>query len=251
MASSVCASSSHLGIPVITTPELIDLLAQHATPVRRLRPPLARAALWLLLAGLLFALLAIAHGLRPDWQQQAARPTFVIGIAASLATGVLAAVSAFLISLPDRSRRWALLPVPTLLVWLSHGRLWLPDELACRSARGGSRCDGSGARVQLRRCRSDRKHRRDARSKVRFTENERGVNHAADPWLGRDAGLEIWSVQAHDGRIKLRRVTRKRRGARATLRARHRLPAIRSERAYGDGFRVFRVPAPHHRKDFR
>lgn len=119
MASSVCASSSHLGIPVITTPELIDLLAQHATPVRRLRPPLARAALWLLVAGLLFALLAIAHGLRPDWQQQAARPIFAIGIAASLATGVLAAVSAFLISLPDRSRRWALLPVPTLLVWLS------------------------------------------------------------------------------------------------------------------------------------
>jgi len=119
VASSVCASSSHLRILMITTPELIDLLAQNATPVRRLRPPLARAALWLLLAGVLFALLAIAHGLRPDLQQQAARSIFAIGIVASLATGVLAAVSAFLISLPDRSRRWALLPVPTLLVWLS------------------------------------------------------------------------------------------------------------------------------------
>ena len=61
---------------MITTPELIDLLAQNATPVRRLRPPLARAALWLLLAAFLFALLAIAHGLRPEWQQQAARSTF-------------------------------------------------------------------------------------------------------------------------------------------------------------------------------
>ena len=103
---------------MVTTPELIDLLAQNATPVRRLRPPLARAALWLLLGGFLFALLTIAHGLRPDWAQQVARSTFVMGIAASLATGVLAAVSAFMISLPDRSRRWALLPVPTLLLWI-------------------------------------------------------------------------------------------------------------------------------------
>ena len=54
-----------------------------------------------------------------DWEQQAARPTFVIGIVASLATGMLAAIAAFLISLPDRSRRWALLPVPALLIWLS------------------------------------------------------------------------------------------------------------------------------------
>ena len=119
MASSVCANSLHLRIPVITTPELIDLLAQNATPVRRLRPPLARAALWLLLAAFLFALLAVAHGLRPDWEQQAARPTFVIRIVASLATGVLAAIAAFLISLPDRSRRWALLPIPAVLVWVS------------------------------------------------------------------------------------------------------------------------------------
>ena len=119
MASGVCANSSQRRIPVITTPELIDLLARNATPVRRLRPPLARAALWLLLAGFLFALLTIAHGLRPDWEHQAARPTFVIGIVASLATGVLAAIAAFLVSLPDRSPRWALLPVPALLAWVS------------------------------------------------------------------------------------------------------------------------------------
>ena len=119
MASGVCANSSQRRIPVITTPELIDLLAQNATPVRRLQPPLARAALWLLLAGFLFALLTIAHGLRPDWEHQAAGPTFVIGIVASLATGVLAAIAAFLVSLPDRSPRWALLPVPALLAWVS------------------------------------------------------------------------------------------------------------------------------------
>jgi hypothetical protein len=104
---------------MITTPELIDLLASNAPPVRRLRPPLVRTALWLLLAGLLYALLALGHGLRPDWELQSGRPIFLIGIAASLATGVLAALAAFLISLPDRSPRWAFLPIPTLLVWIS------------------------------------------------------------------------------------------------------------------------------------
>ena len=35
------------------------------------------------------------------------------------AAGVLAAVGCLLGSLPDRSRRWLLLPVPTLLLWVS------------------------------------------------------------------------------------------------------------------------------------
>ena len=104
---------------MITTPELIDLLASNAAPVRRLRPPLVRTASWLLVAALLYALLAVGQGLRQDWELQSARPIFVIGIAASLATGVLAAVASFLIGLPDRSQRWALLPLPSLLVWVS------------------------------------------------------------------------------------------------------------------------------------
>ena len=37
-----------------------------------------------------------------------------------LLTGVLAAIAAFLVSLPDRSRLWLLLPVPALIVWLSN-----------------------------------------------------------------------------------------------------------------------------------
>ena len=47
------------------------------------------------------------------------QPVFVVGIVASLATGVLAAIAAFLISLPDRSRAWGLLPLPALVVWIS------------------------------------------------------------------------------------------------------------------------------------
>jgi hypothetical protein len=104
---------------VITTPELIELLATRAKPVRRLRPPLLRAAFWLVLAALVFGLLAVAHGTRSDLAQQLARPVFALGLAASLITGALAAAAAFLLSLPDRSRAWCLLPVPALILWIS------------------------------------------------------------------------------------------------------------------------------------
>lgn len=104
---------------MITTPNLINLLAISAKPVQRLRPPLVRATLWLLLAALVFVLLAVGHGLRGDFAQRAAQPVFVIGILASLGTGILAAVASFFLSLPDRSRTWALLPLPALLIWIS------------------------------------------------------------------------------------------------------------------------------------
>ncbi len=104
---------------MITTPELIELLASGAKPVRRLRPPLVRAGFWLVLAALVFGLLAVAHGTRTDLALQLARPEFVLGLAASLLTGILAGVAAFFLSLPDRSRAWGLLPVPTLVLWIS------------------------------------------------------------------------------------------------------------------------------------
>src|SRR5437870_5265830 len=104
---------------VITTPELIDSLAANVTPVRRLRPPLLRAAFWLALAALVLVLLAISHGVRPDLAQRLQQPVFAVGLVASLLTGVLAAVAAFVISLPDRSRRWLFLPAPALVAWVS------------------------------------------------------------------------------------------------------------------------------------
>lgn len=104
---------------MITTPELIESLTADAAAVRRLKPPLLRAGLWLLFAGLVLVLLGLVHGVRPDLEHRLQQPTFAIGVAASLLTGVLAAIAAFQISLPDRSRLWLLLPVPALTAWLS------------------------------------------------------------------------------------------------------------------------------------
>jgi hypothetical protein len=104
---------------MITTPDLIEALAANTTPVRRLRPPLARAACWLALAVVILVLLAVSSGVRPDLAQSLQQPLFVVSIVASLLTGVLAAVAAFLVSLPDRSRGWLLLPLPALAVWIS------------------------------------------------------------------------------------------------------------------------------------
>jgi hypothetical protein len=104
---------------VVTTPELIDMLCAAAKPVRRLRPPLVRAALWLLLAGLVLVALAALLGTRPDLALRLREPTFLGALAGALLTGVLAAVAAFHLSLPDRSRLWLLLPLPALVLWVS------------------------------------------------------------------------------------------------------------------------------------
>jgi hypothetical protein len=105
---------------MIKTSDLIASLAANMTPVRRLRPPVIRAACWLLLAAVVLTLLAISQGIRVDLAQRLREPAFAASMVASIFTGVLSAIAAFLVSLPDRSRLWLLLPVPPLVVWLSN-----------------------------------------------------------------------------------------------------------------------------------
>jgi hypothetical protein len=103
---------------VIATRDLLNSLAANVPPVRRLRPVL-RAFAWLLLATLIPTLLAIAQGVRPNLSQCLQDPRFLLSTGAALLTGILAAVAAFVLSLPDRSRLWLLLPVPALGFWLA------------------------------------------------------------------------------------------------------------------------------------
>ena len=102
-----------------STSELIDSLVADGMPVRPLRRPLWRAAGWLSFAALLLVSIAVAHGLRPDLALKLHERVFITGIAAAAATGILAAVGAFVASVPGRSLRWVLLPSPALLVWIS------------------------------------------------------------------------------------------------------------------------------------
>ena len=101
------------------TPDLIDALVETATPVRRLRPPIIRAGLWLAFAAIMLGLIAIAHGLRPDFFDRVRQPLFVLSMLGALATSILAAVASFRLSLPDSSRLWIVLPLPALALWVA------------------------------------------------------------------------------------------------------------------------------------
>jgi len=104
---------------VTKTPDLIDALVETATPVRRLRPPIIRAGLWLAFAAIMLGLIAIAHGLRPDFFDRVRQPLFVLSMLGALATSILAAVASFRLSLPDSSRLWIVLPLPALALWVA------------------------------------------------------------------------------------------------------------------------------------
>jgi hypothetical protein len=101
------------------TPDLIDALAESAVSVRPLRPPLMRAALWIVMAGAVLALLAVGHGLRTDLPARLQQGVVVVSLSAMLVTGILAAIAAFKLGQPECSRWWCLLPAPALTVWVS------------------------------------------------------------------------------------------------------------------------------------
>ena len=101
------------------TADLIQTLASAAQPVRVMRPPLLRVGGWLLIALAVMILLVVEHGLRSDIASQLRNPSFLVGTTASCLTGALAALGCLMAGLPDRSRCWLLLPLPSLVVWMA------------------------------------------------------------------------------------------------------------------------------------
>ena len=102
-----------------TTQNLIESLAADAKPIRRLRPPLARAAAWLAAFFAVIGLVTLVTGAWPAMLAKLENPRFAVEMAATLVTGLAAVIAAFYLSLPDRSRFWILLPLPALLLWLA------------------------------------------------------------------------------------------------------------------------------------
>ncbi|HTY68264.1 MAG TPA: NrsF family protein [Alphaproteobacteria bacterium] len=101
------------------TDKLIGRLVAEAAPVRRLRPPLVRAALWLLAVAAVGAILIFALSDLATFERRAEDPKLVLELIGTLATGIAAVIAAFYLSLPDRSDAWALLPLPPLALWIA------------------------------------------------------------------------------------------------------------------------------------
>ena len=102
-----------------TTDALIARLAAEAAPVRPLRPPMLRAALFLASGAVFVGLVVLHMGLRPDLGAVMALPWRRAEFWASVATAVTAAIAAFHLAVPGRSAAWALLPLPAALLWLA------------------------------------------------------------------------------------------------------------------------------------
>ena len=97
---------------------LIRSLAGSLKARRPLRPPLLRTGLFMLaviVVGVVAAFFSDFHMLR---ERFATVPDMWLAAAGALLTGVLATMAAFETSLPDRSARWGLLPLPGLALWL-------------------------------------------------------------------------------------------------------------------------------------
>ncbi len=102
---------------------LIGALATDLRPVRRLPPPGLRALFWLALVAVVAAALATFADVAAMWHRLAASPDMWLAALGSIATAATAAFAAFEISLPDRSRVWALLPLPAAALWVGASGL--------------------------------------------------------------------------------------------------------------------------------
>ena len=100
------------------TESLIDRLSGNAVPVRPLPDPWRRAMLWAVASLPYLVLIAFAFGFRTDLSTKIFEPRFVVEQLAALATGFTAAVAAFALVVPGRSKRYFLLPILPLTIWL-------------------------------------------------------------------------------------------------------------------------------------
>ena len=101
------------------TEKLIERIAAAAGPVRRLRPPVWRAALWLVAVAAVLSAAVLGFADLDLFASRAADPKLALELTGTLLTGILAVIAAFELGLTDRSSAWALLPLPTLALWIS------------------------------------------------------------------------------------------------------------------------------------
>lgn len=110
--------------------KLVADLVADLQPVHRLAPPWLRAVGWFTLVLALAVVLAWFADMPALKQRLMAVPDMWLAVVGSTLTAWLATFAAFQLSMPDRSPRWALLPLPGLALWLGASglgcaRAWL------------------------------------------------------------------------------------------------------------------------------
>lgn len=102
---------------------VIARLVADLRPVRRLASPWLRAAAFLAVPVAAAAWFASTVDLAPVAARIGAFADMWLAVVGSVATAVLATIAAMMVSLPDRSARWALLPLPAVALWLGASGL--------------------------------------------------------------------------------------------------------------------------------
>jgi len=106
------------------TNELIKQLVADLRPVRPLRPPWIRTILWMAIALPYVGAVVWSKLMMVDVPQAAADTRFMVEQLATLATALTAAIAALRSAIPGFDRRYLLLPLAPLALWLGsvgHG----------------------------------------------------------------------------------------------------------------------------------
>ena len=129
---------SGAGMPGASHDALIADLVAGLRPVRRLQAPPLRAAGWILIVVVLAIALASFADLSAMLHRMMAEPDMWLAILGSTLTAGLAAIAAFELNMPDRSPRWALLPLPGLAMWVGASGLGCAREIVIPGTRVAS-----------------------------------------------------------------------------------------------------------------
>jgi hypothetical protein len=119
----------------VETENLIHELATRGQPIPRIERPFVRFLRWALFATLCVVAGVAAFGLRPDAGPAVRSPTFLLLAVLTLALGTSSALSAFMMSVPDRVQPW-LFAVPATVLALGLGVL-AGDVVSAGSPRAG------------------------------------------------------------------------------------------------------------------
>lgn len=110
------------------TDRLIERLAEGVEPVRPLPRPWVRSGMWLALAVPYVVLVVLVVSPRDDLADKLSEWHYLIEQVSALVTGIAAATAAFATIIPGYNRKYLLLPLLPLTVWLaSLGQGFIQD----------------------------------------------------------------------------------------------------------------------------